>query len=131
MIIKKKKIKVFNINNKWKVIVYYNIDYDFFNYIATDMKNLNIKNSIITKVYKTMKSGAAKAVTISSPLKKCSIVGINPTTSIYDLINSIAHEAVHVMEAMLNYYNIDIEGEPPAYTLGHLVQIMIQPLVLI
>lgn len=123
--------KVFNINNKWKVIVYYNIDYDFFSYIANDMKNLNIKDTTINKVYKTMKSGAAKAVTISSPLKKCSIVGINQTKSTYDLINSIAHEATHVMEAILNYYDIDIKGEPPAYTLGYLIQIMIQPLSLI
>lgn len=123
--------KVFNIDNKWKVIVYYNIDYNLFDYIANDIYKLGMSDKLVNRVYKMMKSGRAKAVTISSPVKKCSIVAFNPTNSKYDLINSIAHEAVHVMEAMLNYYNIDIEGEPPAYTLGHLVQIMIQPLVLI
>ena len=123
--------KVFNINNKWKVIVYYNIDYNLFDYIADDIYNLKMNDRLINRVYKMMKSGRAKAVTISSPVKKCSIVAFNPTTSKYDLINSIAHEAVHVMEDMLDYYNIDITGEPPAYTLGHLVQIMMQPLSLI
>lgn len=123
--------KVFNIDNKWKVIIYYNIDYNLFDYIANDIYELNGTNKLVNRIYKIMKSGRAKAVTISFPLKKCSIVGFNPTKSTYDLINSIAHEAVHVMEAMLDYYNIDIEGEPPAYTIGHLVQIMLEPLSLI
>ena len=123
--------KVFNIDNKWKVIVYYNIDYNLFSYIADDIHNLGMSNKLVNRVYEMMKSGRAKAVTISSPIKKCSIVGFNPAKSDYDLINSIAHEAVHVMEAMLNYYNVNIEGEPPAYTIGHLVQIMLQPLALI
>lgn len=123
--------KVFNIDNKWKVIVYYNIDYNLFSYIADDIYNLGMSNKSINRIYKMMKSGRAKAVTISSPVKKCSIVGFNPAKSDYDLINSIAHEAVHVMEAMLNYYDINIKGEPPAYTIGHLVQIMLQPLALI
>lgn len=123
--------KVFNIDNKWKVIVYYNIDYNLFSYIADDIYNLGMSNKLVNRVYKMMKSGRAKAVTISSPVKKCSIVGFNSTNFKYDLINSIVHEAVHVMEAMLNYYDVDVTGEPPAYTLGYLVQIMIQPLALI
>lgn len=120
--------KVFNIDNKWKVIVYYNIDYNLFNYIADDIHKLGISDALLYRVYKMMKSNKAKAVTISSPLKKCSIVGFNRVKDRYDLINSIAHEAVHVMEAMLDYYNVDIKGEPPAYTIGHLVQIMLEPL---
>jgi len=123
--------KIFNIDNKWKVIVYYNIDYNLFDYIADNIYDLGKDNKLINRVYKMMKSGRAKAVTISSPLKKCSIVAFNPTNSKYDLINSIVHEAVHVMEAMLDYYNVDITGEPLAYTLGYLVQIMMQPLALI
>lgn len=123
--------KIFNIDNKWKVIVYYNIDYNLFDYIADDIYKLKMSDRLVNRVYKMMKSGRAKAVTISSPVKKCSVVAFNPTNSKYDLINSIAHEAVHVMEAILNYYNIDVSGEPPAYTLGHLVQIMLQPLALI
>ena len=123
--------KIFNINNKWKVIVYYNIDYNLFAYIANDIRKLGVKDKTINRVYKMMSSGRAKAVTISSPVKKCSIIGFNKSTSDYDLINSIAHEAGHVMEAMLNYYNIDIKGEEPAYTIGHLVQIMLEPLALI
>lgn len=123
--------KIFNINNKWKVIVYYNIDYNLFAYMAKDIRNLGLKDSSIYRIYKMLRSGRAKAVTISSPVKKCSIVAFNPTDNTYDLINSIAHEAVHVMEAMLNYYEIDIKDEPPAYTVGHLVRIMMQPLGLI
>lgn len=38
---------------------------------------------------------------------------------------------VNVMEAMLSYYDVNIKGEHPAYTIGHLVQIMLEPLKLI
>lgn len=123
--------KVFNIDNKWKVIVYYNIDYNLFDYIANDASKLGMSDASLYRVYKMMKSNKAKAVTISFPLKKCSIVGFNKAKNDYDLINSIAHEAVHVMEAMLRYYGVNIKGEPPAYTIGHLVQIMLEPLKLI
>ena len=123
--------KIFNIDNKWKVIVYYNVDYNLFYYIANDIYKLGASKKVINRIYKMMKSGKAKAVTISFPLKKCSVVAFNPSTSDYDLINSVAHEAVHVMEAMLRYYNVDIEGEHPAYTIGYLVQIMLEPLSLI
>lgn len=67
-----------NINNKWKVIVYYNIDYNLFDYIADDIYYLEKDDKLVNRVYKMMKNCRAKAVTISSPLKKCSVVGFNP-----------------------------------------------------
>ena len=67
---------IININNYWKVIVYYNIDYNFFDYI-----------------------------------------------------NSIVHEAEHVKQAMLAYYNIEDEGENAAYTIAYIATKMLQLIV--
>lgn len=120
--------KVFKVKDKWEVVVYYNIDYNLFDYIANDISKLGINDNSINRLYKMMYTHKAKAFTISSPVKKCSIVGINTSNSRLDFINSIAHEATHVAEAMMNYYGVKLEGEPIAYTIGYLVQIMIEPL---
>lgn len=40
--------KVFNIDNKWKVIVYYNIDYNLFDYIANDASKLGMSDASFT-----------------------------------------------------------------------------------
>ena len=44
--------------------------------------------------------------------------------SLPDYINSIVHEAEHVKQAMLRTYMIEDKGEPPAYTIGYLVERM-------
>lgn len=69
---------------------------------------------------------SAKAVTISSSKDKTSVVLFNIHKNKYDYINSIVHEAEHVKQAMLNYYDVEDAGEPPAYTVGYLVMKMLE-----
>ena len=40
----------FNVKHYWKVIVYYNIDYNFFNIIATDLKQIGCTNRTIKSI---------------------------------------------------------------------------------
>ena len=53
----------------------------------------------------------AKAFTYSNNKHKVSIVGFNTHRNKYDYINSVIHEAEHIKQAMLKYYNIKDEGE--------------------
>ena len=73
-----------------------------------------------------MRSRVAKGVTITNEDYKVSIVLLNTHKDKYDYLDTIVHEAEHVKQAMLNWYNIDDSGEPPAYTIGYLVKKMIQ-----
>lgn len=41
-----------------------------------------------------------------------------------DYINSLVHEAEHVKQTMLKEYDVEDEGENPAYTIGYLVKRM-------
>lgn len=109
-----------NIDNKWKVIVYYNIDYNLFDVIIKDLRAINISNNTIYSVYNTLHSSQAKAVTISNDHFKTSIVLFNKHKTKEDYINSIVHEAEHIKQAVLDYYNIDDFGELPAYTIGYI-----------
>lgn len=117
--------RVLDIDGYWKVIVYFDIDYNFFNYIVSDLYRLNCSNRTINTVYNNMRKRKAKAVTISNLNLYKSVVLFNKHKSYYDYINSIIHEAEHIKQSMLYAYNVDDSGEPPAYTVGHLASQMI------
>ena len=118
--------QVINVNNKWKVIVYYDIDYNLFPYINQELHKANIKQSAIEDIYSKMYYKKAKAFTISNLEAKISIVGFNIHETRSDYINSIAHEAEHVKQDMLDYYGVKDTDEPPAYTIGFLIMKMLQ-----
>ena len=76
-----------------------------------------------------MKRRKAKAVTLSNRLLHISVVVFNKHKDKLDYINSIVHEAEHIKQHMLKAYNVDDEGEPPAYTVGYIAMkmLMINP----
>ena len=113
-----------DVNGYWKIIVYYNVNYNLFDYIVDDLKAISSPVEEIDRVYYNM-THAAKAVTISSSKRKTSVVLFNIHKNKYDYINSIVHEAEHVKQAMLDYYDVEDAGEPPAYTVGYLVMKML------
>lgn len=119
-----------NIDNYWKVIVYYNINYNLFDYIVKDLNDINTNTKTITNIYKNMSTRKAKAVTISNIKYKRSVVLFNTHKSFSDYINSIIHEAEHIKQSMLKAYNVDDKGEAPAYTIGFIVMKMLTKKIL-
>ena len=117
--------QIINIDNYWEVIVYYDIDYNFFNDIVKELNYLNAPVEEIDKIYYTMKY-KAKAFTYNNLKYRVSIVGFNKHFDKYDYINSIIHEAEHVKQHMLKFYKVLDEGEPPAYTVGYVATKMLQ-----
>ncbi len=109
-----------NIQNYWRVIVYFDIDYDLFNIIAKDLSSINCPYKEINNIYYNMHK-EAKAFTFSNRFKHVSIVGFNNHATRIDYINSIVHESEHVKQAILNAYKVGDSGEPPAYTVGYIV----------
>ena len=117
--------QIINIDNYWEVIVYYDIDYNFFNDIVKELYYLNAPVEEIDKIYYTMKY-KAKAFTYSNLKYRVSIVGFNKHFDKYDYINSIIHEAEHIKQHMLRSYKVLDKGEPPAYTVGYVATKMLQ-----
>ena len=114
----------FHVKKYWKVIVWWNLDYHFFNIVLKDMVIMGIDEKTIKDVYKMMKSRRAKAATINNIYKHESMVLFNSHNSKIDYINSIVHESVHVKQAMLESYHVEDNGEASAYTMGYLVSRM-------
>ena len=115
-----------NIDDKWKVIVYYNINYELFDNIVSDVFDGGSPVEEIDELHHTMITHKAKAFTISNYHKRLSVVGFNKHKSALDYINSIVHEAEHVKQHILKYYRVRDEGEPPAYTVGYIVMKMME-----
>lgn len=118
--------EVILVEDYWKIIVYYNIDYNLFNYIAKDFYSIGTSYKTVNRIYKIMKSYKAKGVTLSNKDKHISVVAFNKHKKRLDYINSIVHEAEHVKQAMLKAYKVDDKGEPPAYTIGFIVMKMLE-----
>ena len=116
--------QVFNVESYWKVIVWYNLDYNLFYLVEDDLQRAGITNAVLKELRKTMHSGKAKAVTYSNIKQRIDIVLFNPHESTQDYINSIVHEAEHIKQSMLRAYKVEDAGEPPAYTIGYLVSQM-------
>lgn len=114
--------QAFDVDGYWEVIIYYDVDYDLFYYIADDLLQIGFTDEAIEGVRKTMESGEAKAVTCSR--NHTSVVLFNRHNSVSDYISSIVHEAEHIKQAMLKAYRVGDEGEHPAYTIGYLVKRM-------
>ena len=120
--------QLIDIDGYWEVIVYYNVDYNFFNDIAFELKAIGSPVEKIDDVYYRLKY-ENKAVTCSNIKEHISVVLFNYHKSRYDYINSIIHEAEHIKQHMLMAYNVVDEGEPPAYTVGYIAMrmLMINP----
>ena len=116
--------QTFDVDGYWKVVVFYNMDYHFFNNAKQELINIGASNWAIDELYDMMFTGKAKAVTFSNLLEHTSIVIFNVHESKADYIDSIVHEAEHVKQAMLKAYQVEDDGEPPAYTIGYLISQM-------
>lgn len=116
--------QVFDIDGYWKVVVVYNLDYNFFDDVALELRKIGFSRAAIEEVYNSLRFGDAKAVTCSKIEEHTSIVVFNSHSSDADYISSIVHEAEHVKQAMLAAYDIEDRGEAPAYTIGYIVKMM-------
>ena len=116
---------IIDIDKYWRVIVYYNINYNSFNEIVKELLQISSPVEEIDDIYFNLKY-KAKAVTCSNINKRVSIVLFNKHKNKLDYINSIVHEAEHIKQHMLMAYNIKDSGEDPAYTIGYIVMKMLE-----
>ena len=121
--------RTIDIDGRWKVIVYYNVDYNLFNIIEQTLIDLNCSDEIIYYIRVNMEHHRAKAVTITNNNIHKSIVLFNKHHIKRDYINSAVHEAEHIKQSILDVYNIQDKGEVSAYTVGYIASKMLMPII--
>jgi hypothetical protein len=117
--------QMFDVDGYWKVIIFYNVNDDFFIPIYKELESIGFSLESTKKIFRQFHKNA-KAVTCSNGAVHKSIVLFKSHSSTTDYLNSIVHEAEHIKQAMLIAYNVEDAGEPPAYTIGYLVSKMYQ-----
>lgn len=114
----------FYVEHYWEVIVFFDLDFDLFQYVEDELLDIGFPLKEIDTLYYQLWSGYAKAATCSNIELHKSIILLPPHTSPQDYLDSIVHEAEHVKQAMLDAYQVEDKGEPPAYTIGYLISQM-------
>ena len=115
--------QLFYVRHYWGVLVFYNVSQDFFTMIAKELSVIGFPRKAIREIFHELRYNA-KAVTCSNIKYHKSIILFNPHSSPQDYLDSIVHEAEHVKQAMLDAYQVEDKGEPPAYTIGYLISRM-------
>lgn len=107
----------------WNIVVYYGVD-------ATNELDVSIMLTSL-KANRKQKRYAINTIkhynqgfTCSNYRLRTSFVSISKTTSKEEFINTIAHEAKHVVDDICTANDMNYTGEPPAYMLGELMMIM-------
>ena len=78
----------------------------------------------IVVIYNAYLGKRDSGFTYTDTQKRTSIVGISPTTSQEQLLNTIVHEAKHVQSHICEYYDVPEDSEKAAYLIGYIVQRM-------
>ena len=114
----------FSIQEYWKVVVYYNVDYSFSSVIRREMLENGFSREFIDGMLDTMQYDGAKGVTCTNADSHICFVLLNRHASKADYISTIVHEAEHVKQSMLEAYGVEDAGEAPAYALGYIISQM-------
>ena len=114
----------FYVEHYWEVVVLYDLDYSLLHYVKPEILSIGFSEEEADDIFYKLESGDAKAVTCSNIEYHKSIILLPSHTSPKDYLDSIVHEAEHVKQAMLEAYQVEDRGEPPAYTIGYLISRM-------
>lgn len=114
-------------NNKWGILLCFDFDVDYDeNDLVSIMRSFKMRERNIDKslnILSTYNSGMC----ISNYNYKMSAVFIGKPTSAEQFWDSIAHECIHVCQAILEYYGEDNwQGETPAYLDGYIFRQIIK-----
>ena len=116
--------QLIDVEHYWRVVVLYDWDGNFLYDAVHELHDAGFTREFVRQIVTVMSLGLAKAVTCSNTRNHISIVIFNHHDTVEDYISSIVHEAEHVKQAMLDAYDVEDAGEPPAYTIGYLVMRM-------
>lgn len=84
--------------NVWKITILYDCTCDDIDYIIELLKEINCPNKYILQAIDNLEScNLDIGLTYSNKKLKKSIIVINKTSSIYELVNTISHEYFHLM----------------------------------
>ena len=114
-------------NYDWQVVVLYEVGYRDTDYVIGMLSQIcNDKNTIETAFENVSNGKPNTGFTYSDLSERRTLMVIGKTTSNYELINTIVHEANHLQSHIATADNIDEKGEEVCYLIGNIVKTMFE-----
>lgn len=115
-----------DVDGKWGILVNYGFatrdDYDDIAAVlySFGMNERNVRKAL--SVLSTPNTGLA----VSNNDLRMTEIYIGDSTSNSEFWSTISHELFHAEQAILDYYGVDWDGEPPAYLAGYLLKRVVE-----
>lgn len=116
--------RIINIKDYWTIIIFLNIDYNKYNIIEDELLDLNASYNVIDEIYDTISFDYNKAFAYTNRKLRTSIIGINKTTDIGEMLDSIVHEIDHIQAEICEYYDVTLNSEDAAYLIGYIIKLL-------
>jgi hypothetical protein len=117
--------KYIDIDDKWGILLNYNFDLLDWDDIAAALYSFGMDERAINKSLHIL-SQYNTGMSISNDDLRMTSIYIGATTSRGQFWDTINHELLHAEQAILNYYGVDWDGEPPAYLSGYLLRRVVE-----
>lgn len=108
-------------NYEWDIVLYYNTAKNSANEIIDILHKLGCKESQLQHVIEII-DGVNCGLTYSDTKSRKTCIVISRATSAREIVNSITHEALHLVQHVAKAYNLDMYSEEVCYLYGDLIE---------
>ena len=114
-------------NYDWQVVVLYEVGCSDTDYVIGILSQICDDKDTIETAFKNVSNGNPNTgFTYSDLSERRTLMVIGKTTSNYELISTIVHEANHLQSHIATADNIDEKGEEVCYLIGNIVKTMFE-----
>lgn len=104
----------------WKVTIFYFPANEQLDEIGEILSRLNCNIEAIDKA-KDILTILNTGFCFTNVDMRESVIGISNTSSTGELLHTATHEVYHLVSAITRHYELDYNGEPPAYLIGDIM----------
>lgn len=113
--------RILDVDGYWTVIVMFNVDVGSFDLLENELRCCGCDDNSVNDIYYGLLADVT-AFTFSNVFERVSIIGFKTFKSRTGRYDNVVHEAEHVKQVILGFYDVDDKDEPPAYTIGFLAR---------
>ena len=118
-----------DIDGKWGVLISYDFDMLDWDDISAVLKTFGLNERKIQRAIRVL-STPNSGLTVSNDDICMTAIYIGKSTSRSQFWNSVAHELKHAADAIIDYYGEPLDGESSAYTIGYLMQRVVEEIAI-
>mgnify|MGYP003421518675 CR=1 FL=1 len=118
-----------DIDGKWGVLISYDFDMLDWDAISAVRRPFGLDDRMIHRALRVL-STPNSGLSVSNDDIRMTAIYIGKSTSTAQFWNSVAHELKHAADAIIDYYGEPLDGESSAYTIGYLMQRVVEEIAI-